>query len=29
MNCPRCESTTISKNGCKNGKQRYLCQDCG
>ena len=29
MNCPRCESTTISKNGRKNGKQRYLCQDCG
>ncbi len=29
IQCPKCESTEISKNGHRNQKQRYLCKDCG
>ena len=30
MNCPKCESEQIIKNGSiHNGKQKYLCKDCG
>lgn len=28
MKCPRCQSEKISKNGRKNGKQRFLCKAC-
>jgi transposase-like protein len=28
MKCPRCNSTQISKNGRRNGKQNYLCKQC-
>jgi len=28
MKCPRCHSTQINKNGCKRGKQRYICKNC-
>jgi transposase-like protein len=26
--CPVCNSSSISKNGTKDGKQRYVCKDC-
>lgn len=26
--CPDCKSSSISKNGTKDGKQRYICKDC-
>ena len=26
MKCPRCEASNCSKNGHKNGKQRYICK---
>jgi transposase-like protein len=30
MNCPKCESERIIKNGSiHNGKQKYQCKDCG
>nr|MDZ8016859.1 IS1 family transposase [Nostoc sp. SerVER01]MDZ8016866.1 IS1 family transposase [Nostoc sp. SerVER01] len=29
MQCPRCASTHIRKNGRKNGKQNYICVVCG
>lgn len=29
MKCPRCESTSYRKNGCRRGKQNYLCKNCG
>jgi len=30
MNCPRCESEQIIKNGSiHNGKQKYMCKVCG
>jgi hypothetical protein len=29
MQCPRCESTQLRKNGHSSGKQRYLCKACG
>jgi insertion element IS1 protein InsB len=30
MNCPKCESSKVVKNGCiHNGKQNYRCRDCG
>jgi len=29
MKCPRCESTSYRKNGRRNGKQNYLCKNCG
>lgn len=28
MKCPQCNSTQISKNGRRNGKQNYLCKQC-
>jgi len=29
MNCPKCNSTNIVKNGLTHyGKQRFRCQDC-
>lgn len=28
MNCPRCASDKVVKNGHRNGKQSYLCQNC-
>lgn len=29
MQCPRCGSTHIRKNGIKKGKQNNICVDCG
>jgi AcrR family transcriptional regulator/transposase-like protein len=29
MKCHYCNSEKISKNGRKQGKQRYICKDCG
>lgn len=30
MTCPSCANTKLVKNGrIHNGKQRYLCRDCG
>ena len=29
MECPECQSTHVSKNGHKRGKQNYRCVDCG
>lgn len=29
MKCPNCGSTQIRKNGHRNGKQNFLCKDCG
>lgn len=30
MTCPNCGSSTFKKNGrIHNGKQRYLCKECG
>ena len=29
MQCPKCESTRIRKNGRPRGNQRYRCRDCG
>ncbi len=29
ITCPKCESTEIRKNGRRQGKQRYVCKDCG
>ena len=26
--CPRCKGKNITRNGKKNGKQRYFCKDC-
>lgn len=28
MQCPRCRSTHLRKNGRKQGKQNYICADC-
>jgi AcrR family transcriptional regulator len=28
MKCPHCDSTQLSKNGYRRGKQCYLCKDC-
>jgi AcrR family transcriptional regulator len=28
MKCPHCHSEHVSRNGHRNGKQRYLCKDC-
>ncbi len=28
MECPRCESSHIRKNGIKRGKQNHICCDC-
>jgi insertion element IS1 protein InsB len=29
MQCPRCASTYIRKNGKKHSKQNYICVNCG
>ena len=29
MQCPRCQSKHLRKNGMSAGKQRYLCRKCG
>jgi transposase-like protein len=29
MECPECKSERINKNGCKRGKQNYICVECG
>jgi transposase-like protein len=29
MECPRCASTHIRKNGKQRGKQNYICAKCG
>ncbi|WP_420371223.1 transposase-like zinc-binding domain-containing protein, partial [Fischerella thermalis] len=29
MQCPRCDSNHIRKNGKQRGKQNYICADCG
>ena len=29
MECPDCQSTHISKNGVRRGKQNHICVDCG
>ncbi len=29
IECPRCQSRQIAKNGCPGGTQRYLCNSCG
>jgi transposase-like protein len=29
MQCPRCDSTKISKNGKHHGKENNICRDCG
>jgi predicted RNA-binding Zn-ribbon protein involved in translation (DUF1610 family) len=29
IQCPKCASSEISKNGYRHGKQSYLCKQCG
>jgi transposase-like protein len=29
MNCPKCGSNNLRKNGHRRGKQNYQCQNCG
>ena len=29
MDCSYCRSSKVVKNGCRQGKQSYLCRDCG
>ena len=29
MNCPKCDSNNIRKNGHRRGKQNYQCKNCG
>jgi len=29
IECPKCQSRKISKNGCPKGTQQYLCNSCG
>ncbi|GAB1543426.1 TetR/AcrR family transcriptional regulator [Scytonema sp. NUACC21] len=29
MKCSHCNSSAVSKNGHRHGKQRYICKDCG
>ena len=29
VTCPKCESTDLRKNGRRQGKQKYMCKDCG
>ncbi|NEP40756.1 MAG: IS1 family transposase, partial [Okeania sp. SIO2H7] len=29
MDCPDCQSHKVVKNGHRQGKQSYLCRDCG
>ncbi|MGH2414648.1 MAG: IS1/IS1595 family N-terminal zinc-binding domain-containing protein, partial [Microcystaceae cyanobacterium] len=28
MNCPKCDSNNIRKNGHRRGKQNYQCKNC-
>lgn len=28
MACPKCDSVAVVRNGCKSGRQRYLCKNC-
>lgn len=28
VSCPECKSYSITKNGTKDGRQRYICKDC-
>jgi transposase-like protein len=27
--CPRCQSVSVVRNGKRNGRQSYICRDCG
>jgi transposase-like protein len=29
MICPDCQSDRVAKNGHQQGKQRYICRECG
>ncbi|HLO84485.1 MAG TPA: IS1 family transposase, partial [Nostocaceae cyanobacterium] len=29
MECPRCASSHVRRNGKKSGKQNYICAKCG
>jgi insertion element IS1 protein InsB len=29
MNCPKCHSNNLRKNGHRRGKQNYQCKNCG
>jgi transposase-like protein len=29
MICPDCQSDRVAKNGRQQGKQRYVCRECG
>ena len=29
MNCPRCKSVKVYKNGMRRNQQQYKCKDCG
>ena len=29
INCPKCQSRSIRKNGHRRGKQNYQCKSCG
>jgi transposase-like protein len=29
MQCPKCKSTHLVKNGWRNNQQNYLCRNCG
>jgi transposase-like protein len=29
MECKKCKSEKIKKNGKRHGKQRYMCKECG
>ncbi|GAA6618593.1 TetR family transcriptional regulator [Scytonema sp. NUACC26] len=29
MKCPHCDSSAVSKNGHRHGKQRFICKECG
>lgn len=29
INCPKCKSNNIRKNGHRRGKQNYQCKECG
>jgi transposase-like protein len=28
MNCPKCDSSKISKSGTRRGKPAFICRDC-
>ena len=29
INCPKCKSNNVRKNGYRRGKQNYQCKECG